>query len=126
LTTAGEHTADKPVTHFDSLDGFRGLAALFILFFHSLLPWFRPLWIGVPMFFVLSGFLITRILITHKEAPGYLKTFYSKRALRIFPIYYLALFISVLWALLVHASFRNFPFFLFYLQNFIIAADIKP
>lgn len=117
---------DKPVTHFDALDGFRGLAALFILLFHSLLPWFRPLWIGVPMFFVLSGFLITRILVTNKEAEGYLKVFYTKRALRIFPIYYLVLLISVFWALLVQASFNNFPLFLFYLQNFTIAANAQP
>ncbi|PBQ32569.1 hypothetical protein CNR22_12570 [Sphingobacteriaceae bacterium] len=112
--------------YFSTLDGFRGLAAIFILCFHSMFPIFSALWIGVPMFFVLSGFLITRILIQEKNSPDFLKTFYLKRALRIFPIYYLALLISVVWGMLVNADLSKLPLFLIYLQNFTISNNVLP
>jgi peptidoglycan/LPS O-acetylase OafA/YrhL len=85
--------------HVNSLDGIRGIAILLVLFFHCFenIPVF-PVnyiselgWVGVDLFFVLSGFLITGILVDTKERENYLTSFFAKRALRIFPLYYLTL-----------------------------------
>jgi peptidoglycan/LPS O-acetylase OafA/YrhL len=86
--------------HIPVLDGMRGLAILLVLMVHQfnsvpkeapLLWWSRQsnkLWIGVDLFFVLSGLLITRGLIATREKPHYFRNFYAKRALRIFPLYF--------------------------------------
>jgi peptidoglycan/LPS O-acetylase OafA/YrhL len=94
--------------HIPRLDGVRGLAILLVLVHHftddreKLTGFVRQLfyvtdagWIGVDLFFVLSGYLITRILLSTKESPRYFTTFYGRRALRIFPLYY-AVLIAVL------------------------------
>jgi peptidoglycan/LPS O-acetylase OafA/YrhL len=90
-----------------SLDGVRGLAVLLVLFYHfvlyggpgrvppadsSLVGFTGFGWIGVDLFFVLSGFLITGILYDAKGSPGYFRNFYARRVLRIFPLYYGVLF----------------------------------
>lgn len=81
------------------LDGIRAIAALMVVSFHF---WYNPELnlppllskianfgrTGVSLFFVLSGFLITRILIATKELPNYFSSFYARRSLRIFPLYY--------------------------------------
>ena len=86
------------------LDGIRGLAILLVLLFHlkrHLAAYFQvprifaPLeigWSGVDLFFVLSGFLITSILLRTKGSPNYFRAFYARRLLRIFPLYYAAVF----------------------------------
>lgn len=85
--------------HVQALDGVRGLAILLVISFHSYLNGFG--WIGVELFFVLSGFLITRGLLQDAALPWqqYLKRFYTRRILRIFPIYYLYLTLVGIMAL---------------------------
>ena len=91
------------------LDTLRGLAILMVLFYHGfyfahardtlsgvarIAHWVtRPGWLGVNLFFVLSGFLITGILFSSKAKPCYYKNFYIRRALRILPAFYLMLLI---------------------------------
>ena len=79
------------------LDGLRGIAVLAVVDCHYL-PWFPALgarygWLGVDLFFVLSGFLISSILLDLRDKEHYFKIFYSRRALRIFPPYYLGILV---------------------------------
>jgi peptidoglycan/LPS O-acetylase OafA/YrhL len=82
------------------LDGLRGVAILLVLITHFCVFSYRPFvdlvfmkvaalgWIGVDLFFVLSGYLITGLLSDAKGKPWYFRTFYARRVLRIFPLYY--------------------------------------
>lgn len=78
------------------LDGLRGLAALLIVAFHVRPSWLPGGWLAVDLFFVLSGFLISSILLDHAGKPGFLKAFYVRRGLRIWPIYVLTILTLVL------------------------------
>jgi len=93
--------------HLPALDGLRGLAILLVLP-HNLRRITEPFdavslgwvklgdmgWIGVQLFFVLSGFLITRILLSTQTASNYYSGFYARRTLRILPLYY---FTMIVW-----------------------------
>jgi len=78
---------------YPALDGLRAIAILSVMALHfGLQVWWAPAvkwgWVGVDLFFVLSGFLITGILFDSLQSPAYFKNFYMRRALRIFPLYY--------------------------------------
>ena len=89
------------------LDGIRGIAVLLVLALHGFawpMQWETwhgfprviqlltlPGGLGVNLFFVLSGFLITGILLDAAGEPHYFRNFYGRRALRILPLYYLTL-----------------------------------
>jgi peptidoglycan/LPS O-acetylase OafA/YrhL len=89
-----------------ALDGLRGIAILLVMLHHF--TYYRPtagvdllignvlffFWTGVDLFFVLSGFLITGILLDSRGSERYFSTFYARRILRIFPLYYLVLFVA--------------------------------
>jgi peptidoglycan/LPS O-acetylase OafA/YrhL len=91
------------------LDSLRGVAILSVVFYHGLF-WSSGLeglsgftrvfvnvtragWLGVNLFFVLSGFLITGILLGMRNKPGYYRAFYTRRALRILPALYALLLV---------------------------------
>ena len=110
---------EKPelLRYLPELDGVRGIAVLMVMLMHFADPVLgsMPAWIsafagngaaGVDVFFVLSGFLITRILIASKPATNYFSAFYARRALRIFPLYFfvVAVFFNVCVPLLQHYS----------------------
>src|SRR5581483_49367 len=84
-----------------ALDGVRGIAILLVILYHGSFivalsgpvgGFFQRLlrygWAGVDLFFVLSGFLITRILLDCRRSPLDVAHFYARRVLRIFPLYY--------------------------------------
>src|SRR3954466_11966508 len=73
------------------LDALRGLAALTIVLFHVYPHQVFMGWSAVDLFFVLSGYLITSIIINNLSNKGFLTSFYSRRILRIWPVYYLTL-----------------------------------
>ena len=124
-----------PKTRRDvALDGLRGLAVLMVFLFHyggglqSSRPAVRLFglltqagWLGVVLFFALSGFLITGSLWESAAQGHHLRNFYARRALRILPIYFLALLAAVAAALLHGATLsqlKPFVIFVFFLQNF--------
>ena len=90
-----------------ALDGLRGMAIILVLFHHFTIlepvtEFDRTLvnvlligWCGVDLFFVLSGFLITGILIDARGSDRYFTSFYARRTLRIFPLYYLIVLLSL-------------------------------
>src|ERR1700689_176380 len=101
--------------HIPALDGVRGAAAATVFIyhygggarsadfaFHIVGKTIHLGWVGVSLFFVLSGFLITGILLDSMQRPNWRVTFYIRRALRIFPLYYFALLGAILVALLLN------------------------
>ncbi len=85
--------------YIPELQGLRGLAVLAVVIYHCHArlegTWIHYAslwgWAGVNLFFVLSGFLITSILIEARDKPHYFRNFYARRALRIWPVYFLLL-----------------------------------
>ena len=137
-----------PFTYLPTVDGLRGVAILLVLWYHA--PFlFRDLpefsaqqtpwamlgvlgkmslggWIGVDLFFVISGFLITSILIRLRDGSGSLGVFWGRRGLRILPLALLYLFILFTLACLgdplkLLPHFDGWAWYAFYLGNIHIA-----
>jgi len=103
------------IKEFDAL---RALAALSVIAFHSGTTLFYWGWAGVDFFFVISGFLITSIILANSGRNGFLRKFYLRRSLRIWPIYYLSLFgvVAVNSVSSTPSRLDGFPFYLTYTQ----------
>src|SRR6266542_6211843 len=124
---------------FKELDGLRGISVILVISLHifkrsgyftkhETLHFITSLtyigWLGVDIFFTLSGFLITSILLKTKSENNYFRNFYARRILRIFPLYYV--FIIVMLAFLpTLAPYYNsnistaIPFLFLYAQNWM-------
>jgi peptidoglycan/LPS O-acetylase OafA/YrhL len=102
-------TKSKTEIRIPILDGLRGVAIALVMavhfmpdyqmdnrFFEWIKKAFHAGWVGVDLFFVLSGFLITNILLKTKDLPSTAKIFYARRALRILPLYMGALIVIFL------------------------------
>jgi peptidoglycan/LPS O-acetylase OafA/YrhL len=105
-----------PQPYYPALDGLRGLAILFVVFYHNFgfINYFFFGWLGVDLFFVLSGYLITDILLRAQERKQGLSQFYIRRILRIFPLYYLTL---ILFLVILPAFSRFQPSLQYYTDN---------
>ena len=121
------------------LDVLRGIAILSVYLYHALawaVPYRVPMtpsaramgtalqagWLGVNLFFVLSGFLITGILVDTRDRKDYFKTFYVRRALRILPLYVLVL---VVFKVAHGATWTYIIVCLLYLANFAPALHVS-
>lgn len=118
---------------FGSLDGLRCLAIVPVVLHHSISGDVSGLLskgpLGVDLFFALSGFLITTLLLRERDREGHVDTlaFYRRRALRIFPLYYLVLGVYLLRVLLLLPEgpqrahfFASLPFFATYTTNWFV------
>lgn len=122
------------LSYYKELDGVRAIAILMVMFFHFfsdfetdgsifqfLKQWAMKGETGVTLFFVLSGFLITRILLSSRESENYFYNFFVRRSLRIFPLYYLFLVIYYLTPLFFGGVIPEFGlqiYYWIYLQDF--------
>lgn len=121
------------------LDALRGVAVLAVVFYHGLHWWPPPAlssapavkllsslaapgWLGVNLFFVLSGFLITGILLDTRTRPDYWKSFYTRRVLRILPLYLVLLLVLRFYN---NLSWTYLVLCLFYLANFTYALHLE-
>jgi peptidoglycan/LPS O-acetylase OafA/YrhL len=120
------------------LDGLRCISIVGVVWHHSgegpaLAPMLHNGFLGVDLFFVLSGFLIVTLLLRERDARGAisLRNFYVRRSLRIFPLYYGVLLALTLFLLLPRPDadmrehfFDELPFYLTYTSNWIDAVTM--
>ncbi len=134
-TLSGPHKLDELGAHSEhllALDGVRGLAISMVLALHILTSNVQTgeaffdfissirssLWVGVDLFFALSGFLITGILFDSLQKRGYFLNFYARRALRIFPLYYGFLLALIVLTYPLHLQWQGKQYLLLtYTQN---------
>jgi len=118
--------------HLPALDGLRGIAVLVVMGFHIFPNHVKFGWMGVDLFFVLSGFLITGILLDSKGTVNYYRNYLAKRTLRIFPLYYFFLIVFfIVFPLTGYSEFiHNYEYlsatqswYWLYIQNWRIFFD---
>lgn len=131
------HQTYLATRHFGSLDGLRFIAISAVIWHHV------PIWeglrdvsvffarghTGVDLFFVLSGFLITTLLLREETARGAfsLRAFYWRRALRIIPIYFLVVSVAAVYAIIIKGRTEDLeilPYYFLFLSNFLKVEDI--
>ncbi len=144
----------NPLKHIPALDGIRGIAIVLVMSRHFAEPFLdrgpdvalggiaaidRIFYricslgsVGVDLFFVLSGFLITGILLESKASPNYFRRFYWRRTLRIFPLYYAALIACFVvypmvwgndWSIVIHRARDEQIWYWLYCENVLFAID---
>lgn len=90
------------------IDGLRAFAVLCVLFYHADVPYFSGGYVGVDVFFVISGFLITRLLIDELDAKKEIDFagFFIRRIRRLFPAFFFILIFTSLLAFFLFSPFE--------------------
>lgn len=134
-----------------AIDGLRGVAVSLVLFWHyivnqigenndiiskNIYKYGSATWSGVDLFFIISGFLITSILLKYRNNKNIILIFYVKRILRIFPLYFLLAFIFLIVVFSNNANISDYLFkeklplisYFVFIQNFYSAkiSDLGP
>ena len=93
-------TGDVRLSYLPGLDGLRAFAVIAVLLYHADLSWIRGGFLGVEVFFVISGYLITTLLLTewHQQGRINLVAFWLRRARRLLPALYLLLVVTLAFA----------------------------
>jgi peptidoglycan/LPS O-acetylase OafA/YrhL len=119
-------TVSNRLSYITGLDGIRAVAVMAVLFYHAEAPWALGGFLGVETFFVLSGFLITSLLLAEWHSSGRidLRNFWLRRARRLLPAVWLLLlilpFLAVLFARDAMPRLReDIPAALFYITNWV-------
>jgi peptidoglycan/LPS O-acetylase OafA/YrhL len=139
IQSVGRKTSHPPMERIPEIDGLRALAALSVFASHAfaftLVRVTGAGWIGVDLFFVISGYLITSILLGMRGTSNYFKNFYMRRSLRIFPPYYALLLLCLLsgvFARNYHVDWRLWLDYALYgssltaVQSWYLAAAAQP
>ncbi|MDO3410056.1 acyltransferase family protein [Saccharibacillus sp. CPCC 101409] len=105
-TSAAERPKHNAGRYMPGLDGLRALAVLAVIFYHLHTEWAPGGLLGVTMFFVLSGYLITDILMAQWDRMGRfdMKDFWVRRAKRLLPAMLAVVLATVLWSIVVDRS----------------------
>lgn len=102
---------NQSITYRPEVDGLRALAVLPVIFFHAGFEWMSGGFVGVDIFFVISGYLITAILYNEIQAGTFtLGRFYERRIRRLYPALTLVTFICIpfAWLLMLPSDFQQF------------------
>lgn len=113
----------NPVSaHRPEIDGLRAFAVLPVILFHAGFEVFSGGFVGVDVFFVISGFLITNLLLTEMQTGRFsITAFYERRARRILPaLFFVALAcVPFAWTWMPESDFREFSFSLISVPTFV-------
>jgi len=119
-------TSSNRLSYITGLDGIRAVAVMAVLFYHANAPWALGGFLGVETFFVLSGFLITALLLIEWQSTGSLslKNFWLRRARRLLPAVWLLLAILPILAVFFARDAlprlkEDIPAALFYITNWV-------
>ena len=130
------------INYRPEIDGFRAIAVILVILFHAKIEYFNGGFIGVDVFFVISGYLITSIILKEKQENRFtLLNFYERRARRILPALFFVILICIpfAWMLLTPQDLKDFGLsviasttywsnYLFFIKSgyFETRAELKP
>ena len=123
--TTSDSGAPGKMVYEPSLDGLRALSVIGVLLYHGGFSWMRGGFLGVEVFFVVSGYLITSLLIGEQEKSGRIdfKNFWIRRARRLLPAFFAMIVAVLIWAAFfgserdVSDLRRDVPWAFFYVGN---------